>query len=67
MAKKTIRTGETKPKKEEVLYCKDCTHSYDPHEIGFDGKPFLCRCRIHTKRSWFLNRSTCSHFKAIKR
>lgn len=25
-------------------HCRDCAHSYDWHEIGANGKPFMCRC-----------------------
>lgn len=38
-----------KAAKQEPQYtCGDCAHSYDYHEIGWDGKPFLCRCPFYT-------------------
>lgn len=53
----------SKSKKAPITYrCRDCKHSYECHEIGADGKPFLCRCPFH-KWSKFLNRDYCKEFK----
>ncbi len=55
MAKKQLKE---KPK----YHCRDCKHSYDPHEIGANGKPFMCRCRF-SKFSKFLDRDHCDKFE----
>lgn len=52
-----------KQQKQQVQYhCEDCIHEYDRHEMGYDGKPFLCRCPFH-KYSRFLKSDYCSNFK----
>ena len=43
--------------------CEECVHHYDLHEIGANGKPFLCRCRKHTQRSRFITKDGCNDFK----
>lgn len=40
--------------KKDFHCCQDCGKSYDYHEIGADGKPFLCRCP-HREWSQFLD------------
>lgn len=55
MAKKRIK--EAKP----ATRCRDCQEAYDYHEIGYDGKPFMCRCR-HEEFSRFLTDYSCAHF-----
>ena len=54
------------PKREKPQYtCADCANSYDYHERGWDGKPFLCRCPFYTggKFSRFLSDPQCNdHF-----
>lgn len=42
--------------------CKDCKHSFDYHETGANGKPFLCRCKF-SKWDIFLNDPACKNFK----
>lgn len=45
--------------------CRDCANSYDFHERGWDGKPFLCRCPFYKdgKFSMFLTDKACKdHF-----
>lgn len=50
-------------KQDDIPYnCIDCVHSYDYHEMGARGVPFLCRCP-HFKSSRFLYRDKCSKFK----
>lgn len=48
--------------------CRNCTFSYDWHEKGADGKPFMCRCAYHTggKYSKFLSDKQCEHFEKRK-
>lgn len=50
---------------ESKYHCHDCAHSYDWHEIGANGKPFMCRCPYYTNGKYcrFLNDSQCEHFK----
>lgn len=45
-----------------IYHCIDCAHSFDYHEKGADGKPFLCRCQFH-QFSKFLKTDYCNHFK----
>ncbi len=33
-----------KPVAKPTHKCGECRHAYDFHEIGANGKPFLCRC-----------------------
>lgn len=49
-------------KEQPKYHCVDCKHSYDPHEIGANGKPFLCRCQFF-KYSRFLYRDYCNNFE----
>ncbi|RGZ10189.1 hypothetical protein DXA04_20720 [Phocaeicola vulgatus] len=58
-----VSTTEEQPK----FQCRDCGHSYDWHEIGANGKPFMCRCPFYTggKFCRFLSAPQCEHF--IKR
>ena len=54
-----------KPVKEEPKYrCRDCAHSYDWHEIGANGQPFMCRCKYYTEGKFckFLSDHQCAHF-----
>lgn len=46
----------------EKLFCRDCKHSYDYHEKGADGKPFLCRCP-YFHYSKFLYMDNCQNFE----
>lgn len=50
---------------EIIKHCSDCKNSYGFHEIGFDGKPFICKCNFYTngKYSKFLNDRACENFK----
>ncbi|TYK34348.1 hypothetical protein FNJ59_07460 [Bacteroides pyogenes] len=60
MAKRVIKA------KGVIKYrCIDCEHSYDWHEIGANGKPFMCRCPYYTDGKYcrFLNDPQCEHFK----
>lgn len=54
-------------KQEKPQYtCRECANSYDWHERGWDGKPFLCRCPFYKagKFSLFLTDKACDdHFK----
>lgn len=50
-------------KKKLEIHCVECVHSYDLHEIGANGKPFLCRCKVNPERSRFLTRDGCTKFK----
>lgn len=46
--------------------CGECANSYDFHEIGADGKPFLCRCPYYTNGRFcrFIDEKQCNeHFK----
>lgn len=43
--------------------CIECEHHYDLHEIGANGKPFLCRCKKHPQRSRFITKDGCNDFK----
>lgn len=53
-------------RKEVKHFCYQCANAYDPHEIGYDGKPFLCKCPFH-KWSRFLYRDGCvDNFKPKK-
>lgn len=54
MAKKT---RQVKPD------CVRCVHHYGLYEIGADGKPFMCRCRIRSERSRFTTADGCEHYK----
>ena len=45
-----------------VYNCEECKHSYDLHEKGANGKPFLCRCKVNPVRSRFLKRDGCIQF-----
>lgn len=58
-----------KAAKQEPQYtCGDCAHSYDYHEIGWDGKPFLCRCPFYTDGKYcrFLKEPQCSNHFELK-
>lgn len=48
--------------------CRDCTFSYDWHEIGANGKPFMCRCAYYTDGKYckFLSGKQCEHFEKRK-
>lgn len=45
--------------------CRECIHSYDWHETGADGLPFLCRCKHYKEGrfSRFLNDRQCEKFE----
>lgn len=50
--------------------CIECVYSYDLHEIGADGRPFLCRCSNtsnENKRSRFLKKDGCDLYKPKNR
>ena len=60
------KTKRNEKEKETAKYhCRDCAHSYDWHEIGANGKPFLCRCPYYTDGVYcrFLSDPQCEHFK----
>jgi hypothetical protein len=42
--------------------CVECIYHYDLHEIGANGKPFMCRCKKHPQRTHFLTRNGCKDF-----
>lgn len=48
--------------------CGECANSYDWHEIGADGKPFMCRCPHYTGGRFcrFLSDPQCDKFKPRK-
>lgn len=52
--------------KKEKLFCRDCENSYNFHEIGANGKPFMCRCKID-KYLKMLNHDFCENFKKISK
>lgn len=54
-----------KLQKEQPKYkCRHCKHSYDWHEIGANGKPFMCRCPFYKEGKFcrFLSDPQCEHF-----
>ena len=58
----TRRVEKDKPNRT----CGECIWSYDFHEIGADGKPFLCRCPFYTNGQFcrFIDEKQCEqHFK----
>ena len=50
----------------QEYHCRDCEKSYDWHEIGWDGKPFLCRCP-HEKFCKFLDDKSCNDNFVLKK
>lgn len=53
-------------KEEPKHTCGECANAYDFHEIGADGKPFLCRCPFYTNGKFcrFIDEKQCEqHFK----
>lgn len=61
MAKRVLR----KQQREQPKYkCCHCKHSYDWHEIGANGKPFMCRCPFYKEGKFcrFLSDPQCEHF-----
>jgi len=59
------RTARRKAEPPTQYRCRDCQNSYDWQEIGYDGKPFLCRCQYKQeggKFCIFLNDRQCEHF-----
>lgn len=48
--------------------CRNCTFSYDWHDKGANGEPFMCRCDYHTggKYSKLLSDKPCEHFEKRK-
>lgn len=65
MAVAESRRKKQKPQRR----CADCSESYDWHETGADGKPYLCRCRFRKeegKYSIFLDDFECENFKERK-
>jgi hypothetical protein len=61
MARQTTR----KQQREQPKYkCRHCQHSYDWHEIGANGKPFMCRCPFYKEGKFclFLSDPQCEHF-----
>ncbi len=60
------RATKTKAKPWDGMRCRDCALSYDWHEIGYNGEPFLCRCPHKQKGgkfSIFLRDRACEKFK----
>ncbi len=46
--------------------CRECAHSYDPHELtAYEPRvPFMCRCQHDTTRSYFLDHQCeTGHYK----
>ncbi len=33
-----------------TVICANCANSYEPHELDYSGKPFLCHCKA--KGEW---------------
>lgn len=55
--------GKVKPKDNPHKYhCEDCRNAHSFHEIGADGRPFLCKCP-YFKFSKFLHRDYCDNFQ----
>lgn len=54
--------AKKKTDKDPNRVCGKCEHSYDPHEIGADGKPFLVRCPFE-QFSRFMSDPACIKFK----
>ena len=44
-------------------FCGTCVHACDPHEVGADGRYFLCKCRIHKPWSRFVESDTCADYE----
>jgi len=59
LARKGPAASSTKCKKPD---CIKCIHHYGLHEIGANGKPFLCKCKIHKERSRFLTKDGCREY-----
>lgn len=51
----------TKTGKDPNRVCGKCVHSYDPHEIGADGKPFMVRCQF-LQFCRFIDEEACERF-----
>ena len=43
--------------------CRDCDNATDFHEIGADGKPFLCKCPYEEWSQFLDIPKICIHFK----
>lgn len=66
---KSMQKRRQKAKEEAQTYqCRHCNHSYDWHESGYDGKPFLCRCKYYKDGAFskFLKDAQCAHFDKMK-
>lgn len=65
MATRIVTRQPAKADNSPKYTCRDCAHSYDWHEIGFDGKPFMCRCQYYTAGKYcrFLKDQQCEHFQ----
>lgn len=50
-------------KKAVLPNCNECMHHHSLHEIGANGKPFLCKCWKHPERSRFITKDGCNDFK----
>lgn len=61
-----VAVSKRKQQQQPQRHCSDCSESYDWHEIGADGKPYLCRCKFKKeggKYSIFLDDKECENFK----
>lgn len=66
MAAKRTYTQRKAAKEKPTHTCGECANAYDFHEIGADGKPFLCRCPFYTNGQFcrFIDEKQCEqHFK----
>jgi len=65
MARRTYNRRAKAVATEPQMTCRDCKHSYDWHEKGWDGKPFMCRCQYYTDGKFcrFLNDPQCENFQ----
>ena len=54
-----------KPKEPVKVMCKDCAHSYDPHELtAYEPRvPFLCRCPFKQWSQFLDIPQICYNFK----
>lgn len=64
MATKRMTRKQQQEAAKALHTCRECTSSYDWHEKGADGRPFMCRCAYHKggKFSKFLSDPQCEHF-----
>lgn len=54
--------GKKAARKDGGRTCWECALAYDFHEIGADGRPFMCRCP-HKEWCRFTDDPACDLFK----